>query len=188
MGLAARVAAAPAEAPAPAKSAAGTAELFGDGLLAKGKGVEVKRSQLDDAVINWKASASARGQTLPPDALPQLERGLLDELIIRQLLLARATVLLSPDSGPVHMATLVNTPVIGLYAATRVARSGPYRSQRWCIDAYAQAARKILGSTPQQLEWTRKIEHPGVMDLISVGQVKHQLNRLLAAATLGKAA
>ncbi len=103
-------------------------------------------------------------------------------------LLQRATVLLSPDSGPVHMATLVNTPVIGLYAATRVARSGPYRSRRWCVDAYEQAAQQFLGQSAQQLEWTRKIERPGVMDLITVEQVIAQLNRLLVAPALGRAA
>ena len=102
--------------------------------------------------------------------------------------LARATVLLSPDSGPVHMATLVNTPVIGLYAATRVARSGPYRSRQWCIDAYGQAAQQFLGTTPQQLEWTRKIEKPGVMELITVDQVVDQLNRLVVAASRSRAA
>ncbi|HEY3845617.1 MAG TPA: glycosyltransferase family 9 protein, partial [Acetobacteraceae bacterium] len=48
------------------------------------------------------------------DSLPQL-----------LALLGRATLLLSPDSGPVHMATMVGTPVIGLYAATNPARSGP---------------------------------------------------------------
>jgi heptosyltransferase I len=102
--------------------------------------------------------------------------------------LARATVLLSPDSGPVHMATLVNTPVIGLYAATRVARSGPYRSQRWCVDAYQQAAQQLLGREPQQLHWTRKVEKPGVMELITVDQVIAQLNRLVVAASMGRAA
>jgi heptosyltransferase I len=102
--------------------------------------------------------------------------------------LARATVLLSPDSGPVHMATLVNTPVIGLYAATRVARSGPYRSQRWCVDAYAEAARQFLGRTPQHLEWTQKIEKPDVMQLISVDQVVEQVNRLVLHDSMGRAA
>ena len=43
--------------------------------------------------------------------------------------LQRATALLSPDSGPAHMATAVGTPVIGLYAATNPARSGPYYSR-----------------------------------------------------------
>ena len=57
------------------------------------------------------------------DTLPQL-----------LALLSRATVLVSPDSGPVHMATMVGTPVIGLYAATNPARSGPYLSRAWCVD------------------------------------------------------
>ena len=41
-----------------------------------------------------------------------------------------------PDSGPAHMATMVGTPVIGLYAATRLQRSGPYLSRQWCVDRY----------------------------------------------------
>jgi heptosyltransferase I len=95
-------------------------------------------------------------------------------------LLARATALLTPDSGPAHMATMVGTPVIGLYAATNPARSGPYLSRRWCVDAYAQAARRFRGRAPQDLPWTEKIEEPGVMDLIEVPQVTGRLDELLA--------
>jgi len=95
-------------------------------------------------------------------------------------LLSRATVLLTPDSGPAHMATLVGTPVIGLYAATNPARSGPYLSRRWCVDAYPQAARRFRGRDPQRLPWTEKIEEPGVMDLIEVPQVTAKLDELLA--------
>lgn len=95
-------------------------------------------------------------------------------------LLARATVLLSPDSGPAHMATMVGTPVIGLYAATNPARSGPYRSREWCVDAFAQAALRFRGRPPEQLPWSEKIEEPGVMDLIEVAQVTAKLDELLA--------
>jgi heptosyltransferase I len=94
-------------------------------------------------------------------------------------LLSRAAVLLTPDSGPAHMATMVGTPVIGLYAATNPARSGPYLSRRWCVDAYAQAARRFRGRAPEQLPWTEKIEEPGVMDLIEVRQVTDKLDDLL---------
>jgi heptosyltransferase I len=96
-------------------------------------------------------------------------------------LLARATVLLSPDSGPVHMATMVATPVIGLYAATRLQRVGPYRLRQWSIDRYAQAARRFRGCDADELPWHRKIEHPGVMDLIEVADVCERLDALLAA-------
>ncbi len=95
-------------------------------------------------------------------------------------LLARATVLLTPDSGPAHMATMVGTPVIGLYAATNPARSGPYLSRRWCVDAYPQAALRFRGRPPEELPWTEKIEEPGVMDLIEVPRVTAKLDELLA--------
>jgi heptosyltransferase I len=104
------------------------------------------------------------------DTLPQL-----------LALLSRATVLLTPDSGPAHMATMVGTPVIGLYAATNPARSGPYRSMRWCVDAYDAAARKFLGKPASELPWTQKIELPGVMELIEVSAVCAKLDELLAS-------
>jgi len=103
------------------------------------------------------------------DTLPQL-----------LALLARASILLTPDSGPAHMATMVETPVIGLYAATNPERSGPYESRRWCVNAYDAAARKFLGKPAAELPWTRKIEMPGVMELIEVPAVCTKLDELLA--------
>jgi heptosyltransferase I len=106
----------------------------------------------------------------------QIGRDTLPELLA---LLARATVLLSPDSGPVHMATMVGTPVVGLYAATNPARTGPYLSQQWCVNAYGAAARRFRHREPEQLPWTAKIEEPGVMDLIQVEEVIAKLDELL---------
>jgi heptosyltransferase I len=94
-------------------------------------------------------------------------------------LLSRARVLIAPDSGPVHMATMVGTPVIGLYAATNPARSGPYLSRQWCVDAYPEAAARFCGKPSEELPWTRKIEVPGVMDLITVPRVTGKLDELL---------
>jgi heptosyltransferase I len=94
-------------------------------------------------------------------------------------LLSRATVLISPDSGPGHMATMVGTPVVGLYAATNPARSGPYLSLPWVINAYPEAARRYRGCDATQLPWTAKIEEPGVMDLIEVASVTARLDDLL---------
>ena len=69
------------------------------------------------------------------------------------------------------MATAVATPVLGLYGATNPERSGPYLSQKWCINAYAEAARRFRHREPEELPWTTKIEEPGVMDLIQVEEV-----------------
>jgi heptosyltransferase I len=94
--------------------------------------------------------------------------------------LARATVVLTPDSGPAHMATAVGTPVIGLYAATNPARSGPYLSRQWCVDRYDAAARKYLKKPATEIAWTTKIEEPGVMDLIRPEDVIKKLHAVLS--------
>jgi heptosyltransferase I len=119
------------------------------------------------AAIEKAANATVINQ-VGQDTLPEL-----------LALLGRATAVLTPDSGPAHMATMVGTPVLGLYAATNPARSGPYLSRLWCVDAYAQAARRYRRSTPEKLPWTEKIEQRGVMDLISVEQVNAKLDELL---------
>ena len=65
------------------------------------------------------------------------------------------------------MATMVGTPVIGLYAATRSRAQRPVSFLAWCVDRYAEAARRFRGREPEELPWTEKIEEPGVMDLIT---------------------
>jgi heptosyltransferase I len=120
------------------------------------------------------ADAIVRAARLP--VIDQVGRDTLPELLA---LLARADVLLTPDSGPAHMATAVGLPVIGLYAATNVARSGPYLSRSSCVDRYAEAARQFLGKEPGEIPWTTKIEWPGVMDLIAPRDVTPRLDALL---------
>lgn len=73
------------------KTADRLAQLFGDDVVAKGKGFEIKRSQLDAAVLTAKGSAAAAGQVIPPTDAQRLEKRLLQQLIRIQLLLARAT-------------------------------------------------------------------------------------------------
>jgi heptosyltransferase I len=111
--------------------------------------------------------------------IDQVGRDTLPQLLA---LLARATALVTPDSGPAHMATMVHTPVIGLYAATNPERSGPYLSRRWCVNRYDAAARQFLGKPAAQLPWTKKIELPGVMELVRVEDVTAKLDELLALA------
>lgn len=108
--------------------------------------------------------------------LDQIGRDTLPQMLA---LLGAATVLLTPDSGPAHMAGMVRTPVIGLYAATNPARSGPYFSREWCVDRFAEAARAFLGREPDQLPWNAKIEKPGVMDLIEPLAAIEKLDRLM---------
>jgi len=83
----------------------------------------------------------------------------------------RASLVLTPDSGPMHMANAVGTKVLGLHAASNPKRSGPYTDRSWCVDRYNAAARKFKGKSASELAWGTKIEYPGVMDLIEVDDV-----------------
>ena len=100
---------------------------------------------------------------------------------LKQLLavIQRVTILVSPDSGPAHIATCVNTPVIGLHAASNSKRSGPYLSQVHCVDKYAEAAQLAFGKTLDELKWGTKIELAGIMDLITANDVIIKLDQFM---------
>src|SRR5581483_1841192 len=102
---------------------------------------------------------------------------------LKQLLalLGRATLVLAPDSGPMHMANAVGTPVLGLHAASNPHRSGPYSDRRWCVDRYDAAARKFRGKPAAELAWGTKLEHDGVMDLIAVDDVIERFEAFASA-------
>ncbi|MDX1951772.1 MAG: peptidylprolyl isomerase [Verrucomicrobiota bacterium] len=66
------------------------APLFEDKILAKGKGVEVRSSQVEEALIAFKANRAASGQPVPRSQEKAIEKEILDRLISTQLFLARA--------------------------------------------------------------------------------------------------
>jgi heptosyltransferase I len=99
-----------------------------------------------------------------------------DTLEQSKALLQSADLLISPDSGPAHIANALGTPVLGLYAATWSRRSGPYNSLPLCVDEFPQAARTYRGKAAEELRWGTRIEVPGVMDLVTVDRVKHKLS------------
>lgn len=102
---------------------------------------------------------------------------------LKQLLaiLQRATVLISPDSGPAHLATAVGTPVIGLYAATNPDRAGPYLSDEWTVNRYPEALAADHGRTVEGVKWGTRVRDPGTMERITAEEVCRTLDHLLAA-------
>ena len=99
---------------------------------------------------------------------------------LKQLLalIARATAVVTPDSGPAHMATTVGTPVIGLYASSNPGRTGPY-DRTWIVNKYPEALREDCGLTVEEARWGRRIRDPDVMQRIQVKEVTDMLDRLL---------
>lgn len=66
---------------------AAMAALFGDPVIAKGTGFEIKRSALDSIMTGAKAQAAKTGQMLPPG----FDAHMLDQLITIQVMLQKAT-------------------------------------------------------------------------------------------------
>lgn len=99
---------------------------------------------------------------------------------VRELaaVVAGAEGLLAPDTGPVHIAAAVGTPVIGLYAVARSALTGPWPDRRYCVDRYAEAAAALLGRSGTQLGWHTRVHDARAMEFISVDEVCAQVDRL----------
>lgn len=100
---------------------------------------------------------------------------------LKQLLalIRRATVVLCPDSGPAHMATAVGTPVIGLYATSNPARTGPYLSQHLIVDAYPEAVHREFGKMVEEIAWGRRVRNPAAMELIRAEAVRSRIDEVL---------
>src|SRR6266536_4580442 len=64
--------------------------LFPDETLCKGKGIEIKRSQVDEAFVQFKANLTARGQVLSESKRDLAESQLLDRLVVTKLMVVRA--------------------------------------------------------------------------------------------------
>jgi heptosyltransferase I len=101
---------------------------------------------------------------------------------LKQLLalIQRATVIISPDSGPAHMATTVATPVIGLYVTSNPQRTGPYLSQHWVVNKYPEALQAELGKAVAEVAWGKRVRSAEAMARISVQDVTEKLDELFA--------
>ncbi len=100
---------------------------------------------------------------------------------LKQLLaiIQHASVLISPDSGPAHMATTVGTPVIGLYVTSNPQRTGPYLSQQWVVNKYPEALQEEEGKSVDEVSWGKRVRSAEAMKRILVEDVIGKLNQLL---------
>jgi len=91
-------------------------------------------------------------------------------------ILAESKVLLSPDSGPAHIATAVGLPVIGLYATTNANRAQPYLSKKYTINKYPEAILEKFNKKVSEVPWGTRVRDAGTMDRISIDDVKNKID------------
>ncbi|WP_395374837.1 glycosyltransferase family 9 protein [Marinicella sp. W31] len=86
-------------------------------------------------------------------------------------------LVISPDSGPLHMAGAAGTPVIGLHGGSNYRRSGSYQFPQLVVDVYPQACEEIYGKPIDALKWGIKAEQQGVMEKIQTADVCRSIDR-----------
>jgi len=87
-------------------------------------------------------------------------------------LLDGAELAISPDTGPLHMARAMETPVVGLFGFTNPKRSGPYRHlPELVVDGYAR--------TPDEEYSVSTERRPGGMNRITPAMVMEKVERAL---------
>ena len=91
-------------------------------------------------------------------------------------MLSLADALLSPDTGPLHLAVAVGTPVVGLYAVAPSTLSGPYFSHNLTIDKFSEAVRIFLKKDPKKIPWQTRVHTSKAMELITVDEVIEKLS------------
>lgn len=93
--------------------------------------------------------------------------------------LEQASLVIAPDTGPAHMAVTVGTPVIGLYAHSNPARTGPYLYQDYVVEVYHQNLQRQYGKSAQQVSWGLRVKGAELMQQITTESVIAMFDRVV---------
>ena len=123
--------------------------------------------------------------TVPKDAIEKAMHhsaiNLIGKTSLKQLtaILKEASIVLAPDSGPAHIATTQNTPVIGLYGHSNPLRTRPYLSPESVISVYEKHVQEQHKKPLAELPWSARAKGNHIMQDISIEQVIKMFDRLI---------
>jgi heptosyltransferase I len=82
-------------------------------------------------------------------------------------ILDASSLVLAPDTGPLHMAVALDRPVVSLIGYTNPKRTGPYRKfHDLMIDAYAEPGEQYVPSMENRLDRMPRITVRDVLDRV----------------------
>ena len=113
---------------------------------------------------------------------------LIGQTSIKQLLalIERSVAVISPDSGPIHLANAQGVPPIGFYVAGNPLRGGPYLFQKWVVNAYPEAVLKTFGKSVDEVRWGKRVRDPEAIEFVSVAAVKEKIDAVIAERNIIK--
>tara|TARA_B100000035_G_scaffold110514_1_gene93840 strand:- start:7964 stop:8983 length:1020 start_codon:yes stop_codon:yes gene_type:complete len=94
-------------------------------------------------------------------------------------ILNKSQFYIGPDSGTLHMARMLDLPVIGLYATSNPLRTGPYCKLEYTINKYPQALEAFLDKKTENVKWGERVRNREAMKLIKIDDVKVQIKRVM---------
>ena len=92
--------------------------------------------------------------------------------------------LLAPDTGSIHIARAVGTPVIGLYAVANPRLTGPYNANEFSINKFDLALKELFSS--RQVNFHTRVHNPSAMSLIKEKEVIAKIDLLLDSLPLSE--
>lgn len=112
---------------------------------------------------------------------PNISTNLIGETSLLQLasLLKRASIVIAPDTGPAHIAAMMGSHVIGLYAHSNPRRTGPYNNMQNTVSVYDEVILKQKGKDWQELPWGIRAKGQNLMNLITVDSVKKKIEKII---------
>ena len=93
--------------------------------------------------------------------------------------LQQAKIVLAPDSGPAHIATTQQTPVIGLYGHSNPQRTRPYFSAENVVSVYEKHVQLQHNKPLAELPWSTRAKGDHIMQDISVDAVIKVFDKLI---------
>lgn len=106
-------------------------------------------------------------------------------LAVLPYLIKKIDFLLAPDTGSIHIARAVGTPVIGLYAVANPRLTGPYNANEFSINKFDLALEKFFSS--RQVNFHSRIHNLNAMSLIETDDAIAKIDLMLESISLSKA-
>ncbi len=86
---------------------------------------------------------------------------------------------IGPDSGTLHIASMLNKPVIGLYATSNPKRTGPYQNMEYTINKYTDALKTFENKSEDDVKWGFRVRNKKAMSLIKIDDVKTMIDKVM---------
>jgi heptosyltransferase I len=94
-------------------------------------------------------------------------------------LIKSSELYIGPDSGTLHIASMLLKPVIGLYATSNPLRTGPYYEMKYTINKYPEALMMFNKKTEDTAKWGERVRNKNAMSLIKTQDVIDSIDKIL---------